>query len=179
MPCLTPDKQAGSMGSMETVEARIEIPMGSRNKYEIDTRTGHIKLDRVLYSSVYYPAEYGFVEETKYLDGDPLDILVFTSSPTFPGCYVECRIIGGMDMIDGGKPDVKILAVNVNDPHYEHVHTLADLPPHYLQEIQNFFSTYKTLQNKVTEVGEFFDIARANAILRESRERYAQEVSAE
>lgn len=156
---------------MEIVEARIEIPMGSRNKYEVDTETGHIKLDRVLYSSVYYPAEYGFVEGTKYLDGDPLDILVFTSSPTFPGCYVDCRIIGGMDMIDGGKPDVKILAVNVGDPRYEHVHTLADLPPHYLQEIQNFFSTYKTLQNKKTEVGEFFDTERASAILRESRER--------
>ena len=107
---------------MDTVEARIEIPMGSRNKYEIDPHTGHIKLDRVLYSSVYYPAEYGFVEETKYLDGDPLDILVFTSSPTFPGCYVDCRIIGGMDMIDGGKPDVKILAVNIGDPRYEHIH---------------------------------------------------------
>lgn len=163
------------MHSMETVEARIEIPMGSRNKYEIDPHTGHIKLDRVLYSSVYYPAEYGFVENTKYLDGDPLDILVFTSSPTFPGCYVDCRIIGGMDMIDGGKPDVKILAVNVGDPRYEHIRTYCDLPPHYLQEIQNFFSTYKTLQNKTTEVGEFFDTARAEIILQESRERFERE----
>ncbi len=160
---------------MKVVEARIEIPMGSRNKYEVDVRTGRIKLDRVLYSSVYYPAEYGFVEETRYLDGDPLDILVFTSAPTFPGCYVDCRVIGGMDMIDGGEPDVKILAVNVGDPRYDHVMTLADLPPHYLQEIQNFFRTYKTLQNKKTEVGEFFDVERANAILEESRERYRSE----
>lgn len=164
-----------SMHSMEIVEARIEIPMGSRNKYEVDVRTGHIKLDRVLYSSVYYPAEYGFVENTKYLDGDPLDILVFTSSPTFPGCYVDCRIIGGMDMIDGGKPDVKILAVNVGDPRYEHIRDYRDLPPHYLQEIQNFFSTYKTLQNKTTEVGEFFAPDRAEGILRESRERFMRE----
>jgi len=160
---------------MRVVEARIEIPMGSRNKYEIDEKTGHIKLDRVLYSSVYYPAEYGFVENTRYLDGDPLDILVFTSSPTFPGCYVDCRIIGGMDMIDGGEPDVKILAVNVGDPRYDHVNSLSDLAPHYLQEIQNFFRTYKTLQNKKTEVGEFFDAARACAIIDESVARFAQE----
>lgn len=160
---------------MRVVEVRIEIPMGSRNKYEVDEKTGRIKLDRVLYSSVYYPAEYGFVENTRYLDGDPLDILVFTSSPTFPGCYVDCRIIGGMDMIDGGEPDVKILAVNVGDPRYDHVNTLDDLAPHYLQEIQNFFSTYKTLQNKKTEVGKFFDAARACAIIDESIARFERE----
>ena len=162
------------MSNPRIVEARIEIPMGSRNKYEVDEKTGRIKLDRVLYSSVYYPAEYGFVEDTRYLDGDPLDILVFTSAPPFPGCYVACRIIGGMDMIDGGKPDVKILAVNVGAPRYDHVNTLDDLPPHYLQEIQNFFRTYKTLQNKVTEVGEFFGVERACAILDESFIRFAE-----
>lgn len=160
---------------MNIVEARIEIPMGSRNKYEVDERTGKIKLDRVLYSSVYYPAEYGFVEHTRYLDGDPLDILVFTSAPTFPGCYVDCRIIGGMDMIDGGESDVKILAVNVGDPRYEHVNSLGDLPPHYLNEIRNFFQTYKRLQDKVTEVGDFFDVPTAERILAEAQERYAAE----
>ncbi|MBR1978087.1 MAG: inorganic diphosphatase [Akkermansia sp.] len=160
---------------MRVVEARIEIPMGSRNKYEVDLETGHIKLDRVLYSSVYYPAEYGFVENTRYLDGDPLDILVFTSAPTFPGCYVDCRIIGGMDMIDCGEPDVKILAVNQGDPRYDHVFTLQDLPPHYLEEIQNFFRTYKTLQNKKTEVGEFFDAEKACTILDESLARFQSE----
>ncbi|MBE6410508.1 MAG: inorganic diphosphatase [Akkermansia sp.] len=162
---------------MRVVEARIEIPMGSRNKYEVDEKTGKIKLDRVLYSSVYYPAEYGFVEETRYLDGDPLDILVFTSAPTFPGCYVDCRIIGGMDMIDCGEPDVKILAVNVGDPRYEHINTVQDLSPHYLQEIQNFFLTYKTLQNKKTEVGDFFSVEKAIAILDESIARYKVEES--
>lgn len=156
------------------VEARVEIPMGSRNKYEIDPKTGHIKLDRVLYSSVYYPAEYGFIEHTLYSDGDPLDILVFTSAPTFPGCYVASRIIGGMDMIDCGQPDVKILAVNVGDPRYDHINKLEDLPPHYLQEIQNFFRTYKTLQNKVTEVGDFFGVERACTILDESFSRFAE-----
>ena len=160
---------------MRTVEARIEIPMGSRNKYEVDTKTGRIRLDRVLYSSVYYPAEYGFVEDTLYLDGDPLDILVFTSAPTFPGCYVECRVIGGMDMIDCGDPDVKILAVNVGDPRYDHVHTLDDLPPHYLQEIENFFQTYKTLQNKETEVNGFFDVEKAWQIIDSSFKRAKQQ----
>lgn len=168
IPCLT----------MRTIEARIEIPMGSRNKYEVDAKTGRIRLDRVLYSSVYYPAEYGFVEDTLYLDGDPLDILVFTSAPTFPGCYVECRVIGGMDMIDCGAPDVKILAVNVGDPRYDHVHTLNDLPPHYLQEIENFFQTYKTLQNKETEVNGFFDVEKAWQIVDNSLER-AKRQSAE
>lgn len=162
---------------MKIVEARIEIPMGSRNKYEIDEKTGHIKLDRVLYSSVYYPAEYGFVEHTRYLDGDPLDILVFTSSPTFPGCYVDCRIIGGMHMIDCGEPDVKILAVNIGDPRYDHVKDLEDLPPHYLAEIQNFFRTYKTLQRKKTEVGGFFGRKKAFDIINDSRARYEAEQS--
>ena len=112
---------------MRVVEARIEIPMGSRNKYEVDERTGRIKLDRVLYSSVYYPAEYGFIEHTRYLDGDPLDILVFTSAPTFPGCYVDCRIIGGMDMIDCGEPDVKILAVTFPRTIYKRFRTSSAL----------------------------------------------------
>ena len=160
---------------MRTVEARIEIPMGSRNKYEVDPKTGRIKLDRVLYSSVYYPAEYGFVENTLYLDGDPLDILVFTSSPTFPGCYVDCRIIGGMDMIDGGQPDVKILAVNVGDPRYDHVQSIADFAPPYLQEILNFFSTYQTLQNKATGVGGVFGGFQANNIIDEAYERYREQ----
>ena len=164
---------------MRTIEARIEIPMGSRNKYEVCTKTGKIRLDRVLSSAVYYPAEYGFVEDTLYLDGDPLDILVFTSAPTFPGCYVECRVIGGMDMIDCGAPDVKILAVNVGDPRYDHVHKLDDLPPHYLQEIENFFQTYKTLQNKVTEVNGFFDTETSWQIIDESFRRHTRHADGE
>ncbi len=95
-----------------------------------------------------------------------------SSSPTFPGCYIDCHIIGGMDMIDCGEPDVKILAVNVGDPRYEHVMELDDLPPHYLQEIQNFFLIYETLQNKKSEVSGFFDIGTACRILDQSLERY-------
>ena len=95
---------------MRIVEARIEIPMGSQNKYEIDHKTGKIKLNRVLYSAAFYPAEYGFIEDTLSEDGDPLDILVLTSSPTFPGCYIDSRIIGAMDMVDSGEVDTKLLA---------------------------------------------------------------------
>lgn len=160
---------------MRIVEARIEIPMGSQNKYEVDERTGKIKLDRVLYSASFYPAEYGFVEETLGLDGDPLDILVLTSVPTFPGCYIDCRIIGGMDMIDCGEEDTKIVAVNIGDPRYDHVNCLEDLPPHSLRELENFFSTYKTLQEKETKILGFFDTAEAEHRLDAALERYAAE----
>ena len=146
---------------MEIVEARIEIPMGSQNKYEIDESTGKIKLDRVLYSASFYPVEYGFIENTLSLDGDPLDILVFTSYPTFPGCYIDTKIIGGMHMIDTGEEDIKIVSVNIGDPRYEHVNTLEDLPPHLLKELKNFFSTYKNMQDKVTIVKEFFGVEEA------------------
>ena len=141
---------------MRIVEARIEIPMGSQNKYEIDHKTGKIKLDRVLYSAAFYPVEYGFVEDTLSEDGDPLDILVMTSSPTFPGCYIDARIIGGIDMIDTGDKDTKILAVNIGDPRYDHIRTMDDVPPHFMRELENFFSTYKALQHKKTEVLGFF-----------------------
>lgn len=154
------------------VEARIEIPMGSQNKYEINPETGKIKLDRVLYSSSHYPAEYGYIEHTLSLDGDSLDILVFTSSPTFPGCYIDSKIIGGMNMIDNGDEDTKILAVNTGDPRYNYINTLEELPPHILKEIENFFSSYKNLQGKKTVVNDFFDVDTALKILEESKERY-------
>lgn len=152
------------------VEARIEIPMGSQNKYEI--KDNKIILDRVLYSATFYPAEYGYIENTLSYDGDPLDILVFTSSPTFPGCYINSRIIGGMDMVDSGKGDIKILAVNVGDPRYEHVNTLNDLPPHLLKEIKNFFQTYKSLQGNEIVVNNFFDIDKALFYLEDTKRRY-------
>ena len=161
------------------VEARIEIPMGSQNKYEVDPETGKIKLDRVLYSASFYPVEYGFVENTLSLDGDPLDILVFTSSPTFPGCYMDCRIIGGMDMIDSGKEDTKVIAVNVGDPRFDQVTRLGDLPPHYLKELHNFFSTYKTLQDKVTQVQGFFEVEEAYQRLDYACERYQKRAEQE
>lgn len=154
------------------VEARIEIPMGSQNKYEIDQTTGRIKLDRVLYSSSHYPAEYGYIENTLSEDGDSLDILVFTSSPTFPGCYIESKIIGGMHMIDNGDEDTKILAVNIGDPRYNYINTLEELPPHILKEIENFFSSYKNMQGKKTVVNNFFNTKTALEILKQSKLRY-------
>lgn len=158
------------------VEARIEIPMGSQNKYEVDPRTGKIKLDRVLYSAAFYPVEYGFIEDTLSLDGDPLDILVFTSTPTFPGCYIDSRIIGGMDMVDSGEGDTKIIAVNLGDPRYNHIKALEDLTPHYLVELKNFFSTYKVLQGRETIVERFFDQETALRYLEEARERFRAEL---
>jgi inorganic pyrophosphatase len=157
------------------VEARIEIPMGSQNKYEVNQKTGKIVLDRVLYSASFYPAEYGFIEGTLGDDGDPLDILVFTTYPTFPGCYIKARIIGGMDMIDTGEGDKKILAVNVGDPRYDYIKTLDDLSPHYLKEIDNFFSNYKALQHKETSVEGWLTIDESIKILEESIENYKKE----
>lgn len=154
------------------VEALIEIPMGSQNKYEVNKKTGKIKLDRVLYSATFYPAEYGYVENTLALDNDPIDILVFTSYPTFPGCYTDARIIGGLDMIDSGEVDVKIIAVCNNDPRYEHVTSLEDLGPHILREVSHFFSTYKSLQGKQTPVLGWLDLKTTLRMLDESIERY-------
>ena len=155
------------------VEAFIEIPMGSQNKYEIDKENNRIKLDRVLYSACYYPAEYGFVDKTLSLDGDPIDILVFTTAPTFPGCIVSSRIIGALDMIDTGAVDTKLIAVNTGDPRYDHVHSLEDLPPHYLKEVKTFFARYKELQpDKYTEVKEYVGKEKALKWLDESIERY-------
>ena len=112
------------------VEALIEIPMGTKNKYEIDTETGRVKLDRVLYSSVMYPAEYGFIPNTLAGDGDALDILVLSTASTFPGCIVNARVLGYLDIIDRGEKDEKVIAVVNNDPRLDHYQKLDDLPDH-------------------------------------------------
>ncbi len=137
---------------VRTVDALVEIPRGSRNKYEVDEKTGHIRLDRVLYSSVHYPTDYGFIPETLAPDGDHLDILVITHEPTFPGCWVEAQPIGGLDMTDEKGSDFKVLAVPTGDPRFETISELADLEQHWLREIETFFSTYKLLEDKQTEV---------------------------
>lgn len=135
-----------------TVEALIEIPMGSRNKYEYDESQGRFRLDRVLYSSVHYPADYGFIPDTRSPDGDHLDVLILTYEPTFPGCLVEARPIGGLEMSDEAGSDFKVLAVPVGDPRWEGVHDLEDLASHWLREIEAFFTTYKMLEPKQTQV---------------------------
>jgi inorganic pyrophosphatase len=136
----------------EAVYAVIEIPRGSRNKYEYDKEKEAFVLDRVLYSPVHYPAEYGIIPKTLWDDGDPMDILVLMDQPTFPGCIIETRPIGVMNMIDTGDKDDKILGVPVDDPRFKDVKDIEDLPEHLLDEIQHFFAEYKKLQGKKTEV---------------------------
>ena len=133
----------------DIVNAVIEIPFRSRNKYEIDKTTGRMKLDRVLYSAMGYPAEYGIVENTLSPDGDPLDILVIATEPTYPGCVVPSRVVGYLTMIDNGSEDYKLIAVVASDPRYEDTKELSDISTFTLKEIQNFFENYKKNMGKL------------------------------
>jgi inorganic pyrophosphatase len=155
-----------------TVDAVIEISMGSRNKYEFDEATGRMRLDRVLFTSVHYPTDYGFIPETLSEDGDHLDILVLTYSPTFSGCIVEARPIGGLSMTDEKGGDFKVLAVPCGDPRFATTHSLDDLEQHWLREIETFFKTYKLLEPKETEVGRWHDLAEAWQEIDASRARF-------
>jgi inorganic pyrophosphatase len=150
----------------------IEIPRGSRNKYEYDERSGRFLLDRVLYSSVHYPADYGFILETLAEDGDPIDVLVLVQEPTFPGCLIEARMLGGLDMHDEEGSDFKVLAVPVGDPRYDHVQNLSDLGEHWLREIETFFSTYKLLEPKQTEVLGWHDLDATRQTVASGRARF-------
>lgn len=158
-----------------SVLAFIEIPRGSRNKYEFDDRTGRFFLDRVLYSSVHYPTDYGFIPETLAEDGDPLDVLVLVQEPTFPGCIIPARILGGLDMHDEKGSDFKVLAVPVGDPRYDHVRSLNDLGEHWLREIETFFDTYKLLESKHTDVLGWHELEETVETVATCRERYRAE----
>ena len=158
--------------SEHIVDALIEIPLGSKNKYEIDKVTGRITLDRVLYASMIYPAEYGILENTLAPDGDALDILVICSDPTFPGCIVPARVLGYLDMMDNGKLDYKLISVVNCDPHYDDVQELSDLSPFTLKEIANFFSNYKILQGMTVEVGSYHGREDALRIIEECKQAY-------
>ncbi len=136
----------------------IEIAAGSKNKYEFDKDLGALALDRVLSSSVVYPYDYGFIPNTLADDGDPLDGMVIMDEPTFPGCVIAARPIGMMEMIDGGDRDEKILCVPDKDPRYAHVKSLKDIPQHRLDEISEFFKTYKNLEKKAVEVLGWKDV---------------------
>jgi inorganic pyrophosphatase len=125
----------------------VEIPKRSRNKYEYDEESGFVKLDRVLYSSLHYPGDYGFIPRTLYDDDDPLDVLVHINEPTFPGCVIEARPLGIFRMRDKGVPDDKILAVPATDPLFDEMRNLKDIPSHYLEEVTHFFTVYKDLQH--------------------------------
>lgn len=154
------------------VEALIEIPLGSKNKYELDEKTGRIHLDRVLYAAMSYPAEYGIIENTLAPDGDPLDILVIASERTFPGCMVPARVLGYLSTKDNGKEDYKLISVVDCDPRYDHIHHLSDISDFVLKEIRNFFQNYKVLQNIVVEVGEYHGLEETLTVIQQSRERY-------
>jgi inorganic pyrophosphatase len=157
------------------VHAVVEIPKGSRNKYELDKRTGIIKLDRVLYSSLHYPGDYGLIPQTYYDDGDPLDILVMTNSATFPGCLLEARPIGLFRMTDKELPDDKVLAVLENDPFFAEWRDIGDIPQHFLAEMAHFFSVYKDLERARTQALGWEPAAAARQAIRHAARLYKKE----
>lgn len=152
----------------EFVNAVIEIPRGSSNKYELDLETGVMRLDRVLYSPLFYPFDYGFVPQTQYLDGDPIDILVMVSHPTYPGVVVEATPVGVLNMRDEKGPDEKILAVAVKDPRFGYRRSMSQLNDHTRKEIVHFFEVYKQLEDKFVEVLGWDDREKAIELI----ERY-------
>ena len=149
----------------EIVNAIIEIPKSSRAKYEIDKESGLLKLDRVIYSSFHYPANYGFIPQTYGDDKDPLDILVISSISVQPLCMLNARIIGVMQMIDNGDGDDKIIAVAANDMSVNHIHNIEELPKHFFDELRHFFEEYKKLEKKTVVVEEFQNKAVAMEII--------------
>ncbi len=153
--------------------AVVEIPMGSSVKYELDKKTGLLKLDRILYSAVYYPANYGFIPQTLAEDDDPLDVLVLCQEPVAPLTLVAARAIGLMTMLDSGKKDHKILAVAENDPEYEVFKEADELPPHRLTMLRRFFQDYKTLEGKAVEVDELQAAEAALPVIEDALTRYS------
>lgn len=157
---------------LTTFDVLIEIPRGSRNKYEYDFEIKRMRFDRMLYSSMMYPADYGFIPETLALDGDPLDVLVLLNEPTFPGCVMEVKPIGVFRMSDDKGPDEKVICVPVSDPIWNSLNDLSDMNPHLIKEIEHFFQVYKDLENKTVEVGGWGDLKDAYAIIKECTDRF-------
>ncbi|MFT5365214.1 MAG: inorganic pyrophosphatase [Candidatus Latescibacterota bacterium] len=149
----------------------IEIPKGSRNKYEYDRERRILKFDRMLFSSMHYPSDYGFFLDTLSEDGDPLDALVLVWEPTFPGCLIDVKPVGVFKMRDEKGPDEKILCVPITDPLWNHTEKLADVPPHLLKEIEHFFTVYKDLESKKVEVDGWEDRDVALRLIKESQKR--------
>jgi inorganic pyrophosphatase len=166
----SPDRQFPSV-----VEIVVEIPRGSRNKYEWDEHAGVLRLDRVLSSAVFYNFDYGYISETRAGDGDHTDALLLIDEPTFPGCHVWARPVGGLAMRDEKGEDFKVLCVALGDPHQAHVERLDQVRPHRLIEIEHFFQTYKLLEDKAVEVLGWRDAMQARGVLEEDRSRHEAE----
>ncbi|MEX1178682.1 MAG: inorganic diphosphatase [Nitriliruptor sp.] len=156
----------------EIVEFFVEVPMGSRNKYEWDFERQTFSLDRMLFTAVRYPGDYGFIPETLALDGDHLDVVCILGEPTFPGCTIRSRVLGMLDMSDDKGRDEKILAVADMDPRWKHLRFLNDVPEHLLDEIAHFFAIYKDLEQKKVDVRGWRDRDEALQTIAEARERY-------
>lgn len=150
----------------------VEIPKGCRNKYEYDKDKDRFVFDRMLFSSVHYPSDYGYIPETLALDGDPLDALVLVWEPTFPGCVIQSKPVALFKMWDEKGEDDKILCVPVRDPLWNHIHDISQVPPHLLKEIEHFFTIYKDLEIKKVSVEGWRSLDDACKIIREARERY-------
>ena len=150
----------------------VEIPKGSRNKYEMDHESGHIFLDRMLFTATRYPADYGFIPDTLAADGDPLDALAMVTEPTFPGCRVRIRPIGLFLMEDQGDPDHKVLGVPIGDPLWDGVVDLDGVPAHLLKEFEHFFTVYKDLEDKKTASPGWQSAAEALVVIEQCRQAY-------
>lgn len=160
--------------SPNIVNAVIEIPKGSKLKYELDKKSGLIKVDRVLFSSVHYPANYGFIPQTYCEDRDPLDVLVLGQEIVTPLCIMRAKIIGVMRMQDQGEADDKLIAVHADDPEYSHYSSISELPPHRMTEVRRFFEDYKTLEHKKVVVEKFLEREAAIEILKAAIALYCQ-----
>jgi inorganic pyrophosphatase len=157
-----------------TIQVVVEIPKGSRNKYEMDHETGRIRLDRMLFSPVHYPTDYGFVPDTLAADGDPLDAMVLLGEPTFPGCEIDARVVGMLRMADDKGDDEKLLVVPLSDPQWNHIYSLDQVAPHLLREIEHFFTVYKQLEDKTVEVFGWEPAEVGHRVLAEAITRHGQ-----
>lgn len=163
-----------SPGSVDKINVIIEIPRGSKNKYEIDKATGLIALDRALHSAQEYPFDYGFVPQTLWDDDDALDVTLLATYPLLPGLLVRARPVAAMKMVDNGEPDDKLIAVPIDDPRWQKVKDLPDINPHTIKEMSHFFSTYKQLEGKTVVVGDWQNRAAAEAMFKRAVELYRQ-----
>ena len=161
-------------GVPEIFPVIVEVPMGSKNKYELDKATGLIRVDRVLFSAVHYPSNYGFIPQTYAEDHDPLDVLVLGQEPVVPLAILTAKAIGLMQMRDQGEIDDKIIAVHLHDPDYAHYCSIFELPVHRIREVKRFFEDYKALENKTVVVGDFLDRTKALESITQAIARYRQ-----